>query len=658
MAINLNFEKISTVANAYNKYHIQNQQIQPCSHSGYIRFEGGVPVGLASTKVLAIDHTDSHTMVFGSTGSKKTRLIVMPTVKILGVAGESMIINDTKGELYHRFEGELSEQGYQIIVLDLRDTARGNCWNPLAIPYEMYLKGDIDKAAELVNDIATNLMINKNSTGNNIDPYWNCSAADCFFGLTLLLFKFCKEHDQSKDSVNISNLLVLRRKLFTGSSFRKEYDEELWKYAQKDEVIAASLSGTITALERTKASILSIFDQNMRTFVIQPTLLDMLSKTDFDMGSITEQKTALFLITPDEKSSYHRLVSLFVKQSYEYLIGKAMQNLAGKVSIRLNYILDEFGALPAITDMNSMIAAARSRDIRFLLVSQSKHQIVEHYGDSAQTIIANCNNWVFLTSREVELLQELSQLCGDNERRLPNLSIFELQHFSKEKGEALLLCGRYKPCKVYLPDINEYYKLNEKNIIEFIAAKEVPLREISELTKIDFVLSREDKILLKLDDDDDDDDDIDFTSSKLIEDRKHFMTAPNTYNNSNETDKEEYDANKLLSEIYGEYLIALANSISDDDERIRDVIAECENCSKDEDSLHENACMNVIEKIVSISKEQNRAGAIKEAAKELIVLRQTNSPENLIRIHKRVLHEFIISSDDEYNTLRALIFEN
>lgn len=106
------------------------------------------------------------------------------------------------------------------------------------------------------------------------------------------------------------------------------------------------------------------------------------------------------------------------------------------------------------------------------------------------------------------------------------------------------------------------------------------------------------------------------------------------------------------------YLIALANSISDDDERIRDVIAECENCSKDEDSLHENACMNVIEKIVSISKEQNRAGAIKEAAKELIVLRQTNSPENLIRIHKRVLHEFIISSDDEYNTLRALIFEN
>ncbi len=508
MAINLNFEKASIIANSFNKFNISTGNIEVCPHSMFYRYEGGVPIATTTSKEVVIDHTDSHTMVFGSTGSKKTRLVVMPTVKILGVAGESMIINDTKGELYYRLEGELAERGYNIIVLNLRDTKTGNCWNPLAIPYDMYLKGDMDKAAELVNDIAINLMVNNASpSNNNIDPYWNYSAADCFFGLTLLLFKYCKEHNQPSESVNISNLLILRRKLFERESYRHEHDEKLWKYAQEDNVIAAGLSGTITALERTKASILSIFDQNMRMFVIQPTLLEMLSRTDFDMGSITEQKTALFLITPDEKSSYHRLVSLFVKQSYEYLIGKAMQNLAGNVKIRLNYVLDEFGALPPITDMNSMIAAARSRDIRFLLVTQSKHQLIEHYGDAARTIIANCGNWIFLTSREMELLQELSQLCGENERKLPNISVFDLQHFNKEKGEALLLCGRYKPCKINLPDINEYYIPKTGNKIEFIVAKEVPLRRIIEQAPpVEYLLSKEEEKRLKLDIEDNDDD--------------------------------------------------------------------------------------------------------------------------------------------------------
>lgn len=644
MSVNLNFEKIDKLTATFNKYELPQEKIKTYPHSEYIRFEGGVPLAIAAPKVVAIDQTDSHTMVFGSTGSKKTRLIVMPTVKILGIAGESMIINDTKGELYHRLEGELSERGYQIVVLDLRDTKRGNCWNPLAIPYEMYLKGDIDKAAELVNDIATNLMVSKVHSSQNLDPYWDYSAADCFFGLTLLLFKFCKEHEQPKDAVNIANLLILRRKLFTGSSYRKEHDEELWKYAQEDEVIAASLSGTITALERTKASILSIFDQNMRTFVIQPTLLDMLSKTDFSMESITEKKTALFLITPDEKSSYHRLVSLFVKQSYEYLMGIAMQNLAGKVNIRLNYILDEFGALPPITDMNSMVAAARSRDIRFLLVTQSKHQLIEHYGDSAQTIISNCGNWLFLTSREVELLQELSQLCGENERKLPNLSVFDLQHFNKEKGEALLLSGRFKPCKVYLPDINEYYIPNERtHRIEFIAAREVPLREIVETEKINFALSEAVKKRLGIDDEeDDDDDDLDLTPSKLRVGNH----------------KEQDESGEILSKLYGQYLIRQADFIGDEDERVAAIIAECQDGPNGEDgSATESACMDIIEEISSLGQNQSKEDAIKLVAKEILVLQQTNASEQLIFMYKVVLHNFIIATDEEFEMLKKQIFE-
>ena len=60
----------------------------------------------------------------------------MPAIKLLGHAGESMIINDAKGELYNRLAAELQELGYNIVVINLRDPSKGNCWNPLFLPYQ------------------------------------------------------------------------------------------------------------------------------------------------------------------------------------------------------------------------------------------------------------------------------------------------------------------------------------------------------------------------------------------------------------------------------------------------------------------------------------------------------------------------------------------
>ena len=230
----------------------------------------------------------------------------------------------------------------------------------------------------------------------------------------------------------------------------------LWKYASEDEIISASLSGSVYAPNDTMNSILSVFDQKMRTFTIQPTLLNMLASNNIDIDSVGKQKTAIFLITPDEKTTYHRLVSLFIKQSYESIIYSAYLNEGNRVTNRINYILDEFSSLPAINDMPAMISAARSRMIRFLLIVQSKHQLEKRYKEEAATIISNCNNWIFLTSRELDLLRELSELCGEKANRTPNISVYDLQHLDKDSNEAIVLCGRMKPAYVKLLDIDRY----------------------------------------------------------------------------------------------------------------------------------------------------------------------------------------------------------
>lgn len=153
-----------------------------------------------TTKTVYNDSLDTHTLVIGPTGSKKSRLVAMPQVRILGAGKENMIISDPKAEIYRRTASYLERQGYRIQVLNLRTPNLGDTWNPLSIPYQYYCSGDVDRAYEFVNDISENLMHSEETHG---DPFWGNSAASFFFGLTILLFKYCREKELPDEAVTM-----------------------------------------------------------------------------------------------------------------------------------------------------------------------------------------------------------------------------------------------------------------------------------------------------------------------------------------------------------------------------------------------------------------------------------------------------------------------
>lgn len=455
----------------FNQFNLIDQSIIQGKSRAFL-LDGnisGVPMAYdEKEKVVYIDHSDAHSLIIGPTGSKKTRLIAMPTVRILAKGGESIIISDPKAEIYMRTAEYLEQQGYEINVINLREPSHSKRWNPLYIPYMLYCKGEIDKACEFANDISKNMMSNSLEK----DPFWQNSAASLLFGLIMLLFMYCKEHDLSVEDVNFTNIFELRNILFSESGFSAN-DSLLWKYAQKDPIIRNSLIGTVETAKDTRGGILSTFDQSMRDISIQPNLLDMLSQNEINLDECICSKYALYIIMPDEKTSYHKLVSLFIKQSYEYLISLAQTGMydsglrVGTLPVRINFVLDEFSSLPTVADFPAMITAARSRNIRFMLFVQSKHQLTQRYQDETETIIANCINWIFLTTREISLLEDLSKLCGMKDQK-PILPISQLQRLDKDEGEALILCGRKKPYIAKLPDIKDY----DKNKYSIIAIKE------------------------------------------------------------------------------------------------------------------------------------------------------------------------------------------
>jgi type IV secretion system protein VirD4 len=421
--------------------------------NGDIPQYGGIPL-FTETGDVYVEPTDTHSLIIGSTGSKKTRLVGMPALKLYALSGESFIATDPKAELYERTLPLLKEQGYRVFVLNLRDPVHSNAWNPFIVPYRLYHNGQRDKAIELINDMSACIVKEDYAR----EPYWQNSAADLLTGLILILFECAQENE-----INFKSLRALRTQAFKNTSEKINSDnhnvfikEKFLNYLDATTFINSLLGGTAEVCDTTRGCIVSEFDQALRPFFSQDNLIDMLCVNDLDMSEIGKEKTAVFLIIPDENTLYHRLISVFVKQCYTELIIEAQKQPAKSLPRRVNFLLDEFSSLPPIGDFPAMITASRSRNIRFNLFVQSINQLKDRYGWQSETIKGNCENWVFLHSREFSLLEELVNLSGMRNHEDSLVSVSMLQTLDKNKGEAFIMHKRMHPYIASLPDIDSY----------------------------------------------------------------------------------------------------------------------------------------------------------------------------------------------------------
>ena len=444
----------------------------------------GIPL-INNGKEMWVDNGEYHNLVIGSTGSGKTQTVVKPMVNLLAKKGESMIITDPKGEIYKYSASYLKEKGYKIIVLNFREPNRGNSWNPLTLPFKYYRAGNPDKAIELLNDVALNILYDPSN--KNESDFWEKSAADYFSGLALGLFQDGKEEEVNLNSINVMSTVGEER--YATSNYIKEY------FGMKGEKSNAYMfaSSTINAPNDTKGGLLATFRQKIRNFSTGEALSEMLSYSDFDMKDIGNGKTAVFMIIHDEKKTYHSLMTIFIKQCYETLIDAAQEN-GGKLPVRTNFILDEFANMPPLKDVDAMVSAARSRDIRFTFIIQNFAQLNDVYGDNVAEIIkGNCGNIVYLISTEMKALEEISKMCGevkvtdekDKNATRPLITITDLQKM--KLFEAIIIRLRTSPFRTKLePDFKmewgierreEEYPTRAKREVQIFDLKEFVMEQ-------------------------------------------------------------------------------------------------------------------------------------------------------------------------------------
>lgn len=416
--------------------------------------KAGIPVAF-DEKYLYVDTKEAHSMIIGSTGSGKTQTTILPMIKLSMLAGESIVINDPKGELYGKCAENLKKRGYNVIVLDFDDSKYGNAWCPLRSAYDLYNSDKRDKAIKSLEDIGYYLFYDAKEKDS--DPFWINSTINYFVGLALYLFENAKA-----DEANLSSIFQLSNNLNRDGNAAKFLDK-----IDENSLIYMNLVGTLKAPTETRGSILSVFTQKIKKYISREDLTNMLGYSDFDMKKIGIEPTALFVVSG--VSNYcDNLIPLLINQIIDAV------DIYGSEGRNINILLDEFDSMVPIRDFSRMIEYCRSIKIRFVITIRSYIHLCNMYSKQDADILKMCfGNLIYLLSDDIYTLEEISKYCGTKENGEPLISIEDLKTIDTFEG--LVLMPRTMPYKTkFLPDFKIDYGFED-------ISSELPLRENSKV---------------------------------------------------------------------------------------------------------------------------------------------------------------------------------
>jgi type IV secretion system protein VirD4 len=443
--------------------------------------KGGIVFGMEKSsptkEKVWYNNDDLHTLIIGATRSGKSRKVIIPSIWEIAKAGESMIVGDPKGELYITCRDYLKEQGYNVITLNLREPLKGNQWNILDMVNKAVDEGNIPKATEYAWSIANTISNQTPSTSS--EPIWKNGEQSTLAALMLLSaldsqFKFQRhmatayyllaEYGQPLDDESIPLL---------------DYIKSLpVKHPAKAAFATASI-----APYKTRASFFTTALSDLKLFS-DPTLADMTSKQDHDLEKIGIDKTAVFLIVPDEDKTRHVLATLYIDQVYQSMVSLANKR-GGRIPRRVNMIIDEFGNLPPIPDFDAKLTVAGGRGVRFCIAVQDVTQLKKLYEKNAQTITGNCHNWIYIKTYDVETAKLISEKTGKYTVETDNFGVSVQQkghsrsHGTATTGRALLMpdevlrwdvgesliLSNYFPARYSLPDLSLWNANEELGLV-------------------------------------------------------------------------------------------------------------------------------------------------------------------------------------------------
>jgi len=338
-------------------------------------------------------------MVVGGSGSGKTRFYAKPNIM---QANTSFVVLDPKGEILRDTGNLLKANGYEIKVLDLINTHLTHCYNPFA-----YLKDDKD-----VLKLVTNLIRNTTPKGSNTnDPFWERSETALLEAL--ILYLLYEAPPEEKNFPMVMEMIAAAEVREDDETYQSPLDElfERLEMREPEHLAVKQYNIFKLAAGKTAKSILISLGVRLEKFNLA-SIAGITTTDELELSSIGERKTALFAVIPDNDSSFNFIVGMLYTQLFQQLYYLADHVYNGRLPFHVHFVMDEFSNVALPDEFDKLLSTMRSREISVSIILQNLAQLKALFKDTWESIVGNCDEFLYLGGNEQSTHKYVSELLG------------------------------------------------------------------------------------------------------------------------------------------------------------------------------------------------------------------------------------------------------
>ena len=338
-------------------------------------------------------------LIVGGSGAGKTRFYAKPNIL---QCNTSFIILDPKGELVRSTAPLLLEKGYDVKVFNLINPEDSDGYNPFS-----YIRKDED-VIKLISNLIQNTTP-KNASQN--DPFWQQSEIALDTALMLYLL-----YEAPKEEKNFSTLMYMIQNaavMEDDEEYRSPVDIlfEALEEEKPEHIAVKQWKIFKQASGKTAKSILISAAVRLAAFNL-PEISRMTSYDDLDLGSMGEKKRAIFCVIPDNDTSFNYLVGMLYTQAFQELYYKADHSYGGELPVPVHFVMDEFANVALPDNFERVLATMRSRRISVSIIIQNIAQLKALFKDSWESIVGNCDTFLYLGGNEQATHEYISKMLG------------------------------------------------------------------------------------------------------------------------------------------------------------------------------------------------------------------------------------------------------
>lgn len=346
--------------------------------------------------VALVDTGDVHTLMIGAAGTGKTAFFLYPNLEFACASGMSFLSTDTKGDVARNY-GNIAKNcyGYNVSVLDLRNPTRSDENNILHLVNKYMDEYLADKSnlsakakAEKYAKITAKTIINiggGDSSNYGQNAFFYDAAEGLLASVILLLAEFGEKNER-----HIVSVFKLIQDLISKpeGKGKKMYFTKLMENLPSDHKAKWLAGAALNSADQAMMSVMSTALSRLNSFLDSEMEQLLCFGTAIDAEKFCAEKSAIFIILPEEDNSKYFMVSLLIQQLYREILVIADEN-GGTLKNRVMFFCDEFGTFPKIEGAEAMFSAGRSRKISIVAIIQSFAQLEQNYGKQGMEIITD-----------------------------------------------------------------------------------------------------------------------------------------------------------------------------------------------------------------------------------------------------------------------------